>query len=80
MSNRQAKVSWFAAPTKMNVVLFLALWIVSTGLVILALSDLFTANPFRNLNLPLVFLLFLSTGSTVKIVLNYMRSKRDKNT
>lgn len=67
--------NYLTHPTKINLILFVSTWIISTGLIILAITDLFKESFFNQKYTLAYLLMFASTATTFKVVINYFSKK-----
>lgn len=68
MNNR---VNWFKSPSIKQLVIFIMLWLTGNLLLVLSITDLFTASFIQKSSLMLYFLMAASTVSIVKLYMNY---------
>ncbi|MAD97317.1 MAG: hypothetical protein CMB99_08335 [Flavobacteriaceae bacterium] len=70
------KKSFYTHPTKKVVIIFVILWVVSTLLLVLAITDGFQESLFKKNNLIINSILFGSTFTTVSLIRNYIKNKK----
>jgi len=66
-------------PTKKTLWTFGLLWLIGTLLLVTAMTDLFTKNPFETKNIVLLLMIFCSTISTSYIFIKYYKQKSAQN-
>ncbi|MBK3519374.1 hypothetical protein [Carboxylicivirga marina] len=62
-------------PSKKNLIIITAVWLISMVLLVLSMTDLFTEKPFQKSYLLMYFLMLSSTVSVIKMHMNYQRNK-----
>ena len=72
----EQKGRWITHPTKRNLLIFLSIWFVGTGLLVLSATDLFRESFLNRKYIMIYVLITMSTLTTVKLLLNYFKSKR----
>ena len=73
------KRNFLINPTGKEVLFVSILWLIGTGLLVLASTDLFTENMFQRRYLLTNFMILASTVSVAKFHYNYWKSKKTKN-
>lgn len=73
---KSKKVRWITNPTKKQAILISALWITGVILLIFAITNFFTENPFRLKNGMTLFLIIFSSFTIISVCRNYRKNKR----
>ncbi len=69
------KTPWISNPTKKQTLLTFFVWLIGTVLSILAMTNLFSENPFKQGQFGLWILFLFSTAMMLKVCLSYMRNR-----
>ncbi len=65
--------NWFQAPTKNIVIIGVVIWLASTFLLVVALTNLFTENFFQRSFFIIYLLLLSSLLSVIRLYINYKK-------
>ena len=69
------KKNWISHPKKINVVLVLSVWIISSTLLVLAMTDLFSESFFNSDYIIIYLMMIMSTLTCFRVIVNYLRRK-----
>ncbi|MBL7862970.1 MAG: hypothetical protein JNJ65_17540 [Cyclobacteriaceae bacterium] len=67
---------WFSNPSLSVVLTFIAVWLLGNFLLVAAMTDFFREEVAFSKQLPVSFLMLLSTASTLKVIRNYFKARR----
>jgi hypothetical protein len=70
------KANWVQNPTKKIVTLYIVLTSIGSLLILLAITDFFSENPFQKRNITMFMLLMSAIWGCINIVGNYNRNKK----
>ena len=62
-------------PTRKFLLIIIFLWIISTFLIILSITNFFTESFFNSRYILMYYLMILSSISSIKLILNYKKNK-----
>ena len=68
---KSERPGWVTNPTKKDIFLYAGLWVVGTALLVFAISNLFTENPFLIKNGMAFFLILLPLIFLFQMIRNY---------
>ena len=71
------KANWVRNPTKKIVTLYIILTFIASLLIILAITDFFSENPFQMKNVLMFLLLIYPIWNCLKLVRNYANNSKD---
>jgi len=71
------KVDWVQNPTKKIVTLYIVLTFIASLLIILAVTDFFSQNPFQMKNVLMFLLLIYPIWNCLKLVRKYTNNTKD---
>ena len=71
------KADWVRNPTKKIVILYIVLTFIASLLIILAITDFFSENPFQMKNVLMFLLLIYPIWNCLKLVRNYTNNTKD---
>ncbi len=74
---KNLELNFMEKPSKNVLGIFTFLWIISTGLIIFSLTDLFTESLFRKENWLAIPIIFGSTTATFKLYINFWKNKKN---
>ena len=71
------KANWVQNPTKKNLTLYIVLTFIGSLLILLAITDFFSENPFKMKNALMFMLLIYSIWNCLKLMRNYTNNTKD---
>jgi len=71
------KANWVQNPTKKMVTLYIVLTFIGSLLILLAITDFFSENPFQMKNALMFMLLIYPIWNCLKLTRNYTNNKKD---
>jgi hypothetical protein len=73
--DNEPKKNWVTHPTRKILSIFVTIWFLGNGLLILVITDLFT-EPFFNTRYMVIYgMMIMSTWTTFMVFLNYSKTK-----
>jgi uncharacterized membrane protein len=70
----KSKHNYMKHPNKKVLLIFLVLWIISTFLIILSITNFFTESFFNSRFTLMYYLIIFSSVSAIKLILNYKKT------
>ena len=71
------KANWVQNPTKKNLTLYIVLTFIGSLLILLAITDFFSENPFKMKNALMFMLLIYHIWNCLKLMRNYTNNTKD---
>ena len=71
------KANWVQNPTKKNLTLYIVLTFIGSLLILLAITDFFSENPFKMKNALMFMLLIYPIWNCLKLMRNYANNTKD---
>lgn len=68
--------NWINHPTRKNLFTILTVLIIGNILITIAITDLFTERFFNKKYILIYSLMLISTGTTLKVIINYFNTRR----